>query len=106
MTENNTYANVTLDVTPNVYFDGKCVSHTFFLADGTRKSTGVIFPATLEFGTDAPEVMELSVGACRVRLAGSEEWTEYKGGESFSVPGSSSFAIEVTETVGYTCHYG
>jgi uncharacterized protein YaiE (UPF0345 family) len=50
--------------------------------------------------------MELNAGACRIRLAGSEEWTEYAAGESFSVPGDSSFDIEVTETLGYVCHYG
>lgn len=54
----------------NVYFDGKCVSHTVVLADGTRKSVGVILPATLTFNTGAPEVMELLGGRCRVRLAG------------------------------------
>ncbi|WP_300682315.1 pyrimidine/purine nucleoside phosphorylase [Nocardioides sp.] len=101
-----TYENVTLDPTANVYFDGKCVSHTFFLADGTRKSAGVILPATLTFGTAAPEIMELHAGACRVRLAGEQEWTEYAGGATFSVPGDSSFDIEVTETVSYVCHYG
>ena len=53
-----------------------------------------------------PEVMELNAGACRIRLAGAEEWTEYAAGESFSVPGDSSFDIEVTETLGYVCHYG
>lgn len=106
MAENATYESVTLDPRANVYFDGACVSHTFFLADGTRKSAGVIFPATLEFGTEAPEVMELHAGACRVKLAGSDEWTAYGAGESFSVPGSSSFTIEVTENLSYVCHYG
>lgn len=100
------FENVTLDPRPNVYFDGACVSHTFFLADGTRKSAGVILPAALTFGTAAPEVMELNSGRCRVRLAGSEEWTEYAAGESFEVPGDSSFDIEVTEALGYVCHYG
>lgn len=101
-----TYENVTLDPKANVYFDGKCVSHTFFLADGTRKSAGVILPASLNFGTAAPEVMELIAGACRVRLAGEENWTEYAGGSEFSVPGDSSFDIEVTEALSYVCHYG
>ena len=104
--EHPTYENVTLDPQANVYFDGACVSHTFYLADGTRKSAGVIFPASLNFGTAAPEVMELNAGACRIRLAGSEEWQAYGAGESFSVPGDSSFDIEVTETLGYVCHYG
>ena len=43
----------------NVYFDGKCVSHGVTLADGTKKSVGVILPSTLKFNTGAPEVMEL-----------------------------------------------
>lgn len=106
MADVTTYENVTLDPRANVYFDGACVSHTFFTADGTRKSAGVILPATLEFGTAAPEVMELHTGACRVKLAGSEEWLAYGVGDSFSVPGDSSFAIEVTEALSYVCHYG
>jgi uncharacterized protein YaiE (UPF0345 family) len=100
----STFENVTLDTTANVYFDGKCVSHTFFLADGTKKSAGVIFPSQLTFGTAAPEVMEIEAGACTVTLAG--ETSSYVAGQSFSVPGDSSFDIEVTETVGYVCHYG
>lgn len=106
MAEPTAYENVTLDPRANVYFDGACVSHTFVTADGTRKSAGVILPATLEFGTAAPEVMELHSGACRVRLAGSEEWVAYGAGESFSVPGDSSFTIEVSEALSYVCHYG
>lgn len=106
MTAQNTYADVTLDVTANVYFDGRCVSHTFHTADGTRKSAGVILPATLTFGTAAPEVMELHAGACRVRLAGTEDWIDYGAGDSFEVAGDSSFDIEVTEALSYVCHYG
>jgi uncharacterized protein YaiE (UPF0345 family) len=48
----------------NVYFDGKCVSHTVLLADGSRKSVGVILPSTLLFNTGAPEVMEVIAGTC------------------------------------------
>jgi purine/pyrimidine-nucleoside phosphorylase len=90
----------------NVYFDGKCVSHTVTLADGSKKSVGVILPSTLKFNTGAPEVMELVDGACRVRLAGSEAWASYGGGQSFSVAGNTSFDIEVTQTLHYVCHFG
>jgi len=90
----------------NVYFDGKCVSHGIELADGTKKSVGVILPSTLTFNTGAPEVMDLVDGACRVRLAGSDDWASYAGGQSFSVPGNSSFDIEVTKTLHYVCHFG
>ena len=46
----------------SVYFDGKCVSHGIELPDGTKKSVGVVLPATLTFNTGAPEVMELVDG--------------------------------------------
>lgn len=98
------YDNVTLNPVANVYFDGKCVSHTFYLADGTRKSAGVILPSSLTFSTAAPEVMDILSGHCTVTLDGATD--TYSGGESFSVPGNSSFDIEVTETVSYVCHYG
>ena len=90
----------------SVYFDGKCVSHSIELPDGTKKSVGVVLPATLTFNTGAPEVMELVDGECRIRLAGSSEWTPYRGGQSFKVPGNSSFDIEVTKDLHYICHYG
>lgn len=97
--------NVTVLAEANVYFDGRCVSHTVLLADGTRKTVGVVLPSALTFGTDAPETMEVVGGSVRVRLAGSEEWTEYGPGTSFDVPGSSSFDIEVDERFDYICSY-
>ncbi|BBH17103.1 UPF0345 protein [Nocardioides baekrokdamisoli] len=100
----STYENVTLETTANVYFDGKCVSHTFHTADGTRKSAGVILPSKLTFGTAAPEVMDILTGSCTVTLDGVI--STYAAGQSFSVPGDSSFDIEVAEAVSYVCHYG
>lgn len=89
----------------NVYFEGKCVSHTVILADGTRKSVGVILPSTLTFNTGAPEIMELIEGECRVTLAGETTATTYAGGQSFSVAGNSSFVIETLSTLHYVCHF-
>jgi uncharacterized protein YaiE (UPF0345 family) len=101
-------ALITAAISPvaNVYFDGKCVSHSITLADGTQKSVGVILPASLTFNTGAPEIMELVGGACRVRLAGSSDWTAYAAGQSFNVPGNTSFDIEVSDTLHYICHFG
>ncbi|MBI4756079.1 MAG: pyrimidine/purine nucleoside phosphorylase [Betaproteobacteria bacterium] len=99
------FDNVTVLKKSNIYFDGKCVSHTVLLPDGTRKTIGVIFPSALTFNTGAPEVMELNGGHCRVRLKGEEAWKSYGAGESFSVPGDSSFDIETLETLDYVCHF-
>jgi uncharacterized protein YaiE (UPF0345 family) len=89
----------------NIYFDGKCVSHTILFADGSRKTLGVIFPSTLTFNTGAPERMEINAGKCRVRLAGQAAWREFVAGQSFAVPGNSSFDIETLETLDYVCHF-
>ena len=100
------FDNVSVVKKSNVYFDGKCVSHTVIFADGTKKTLGVFLPSTLTFNTGAPEVMELTGGKCRVRLKGQEDWTEYQAGQSFDVPANSSFEVEVLETVDYVCHFG
>lgn len=102
----STLQNVTLSKKSNVYFDGKCVSHTALLADGTKKTVGVIFPSSLTFNTGAPETMEIVGGKCRVRLAGSDEWKDVQGGQQFDVPGNSAFDIETLEMVDYVCHFG
>jgi purine/pyrimidine-nucleoside phosphorylase len=90
----------------NVYFDGKCVSHTVTLADGSRKSVGVVLPAQLTFNTGAPERMECVAGGCDYRIAGSEEWRTSGPGDTFSVPANSSFDIRVTDAYHYICHFG
>ena len=97
---------VSIDTKANVYFDGRCVSHTIRLPDGTRKSVGVILPAKLTFDTAAPEKMELIAGRCRVQLAGESAVREYGAGQSFEVAGSSSFEIEALEPLHYVCHFG
>jgi uncharacterized protein YaiE (UPF0345 family) len=99
-------SNVAIIPIANVYFDGKCVSHTIETSDGTRKSVGVILPSILNFSTAAPELMEVVAGRCRVRPAGADDWHDYGEGEQFEVEGDSSFDIEVTETLHYLCHFG
>ena len=100
------FDNVSVVKKANVYFDGRCVSHTVVLADGTRKTVGVILPSSLTFTTGAPEVMEGVGGSCRVRLRGENEWTTWGEGQSFQVPGDSSFEIACDEPYHYVCHFG
>jgi uncharacterized protein YaiE (UPF0345 family) len=100
-----TMDNVSVSKKANVYFDGKCVSHTVMLADGTRKSVGVIFPSMLRFNTGAPETMEIVGGSCRVKQNGSDEWQTYAAGSSFDVPGDTAFDIETVELLEYVCHF-
>ena len=98
-------ANVTLNPQANVYFDGKCVSHSYTLADGTRKSAGVVLPSTLTFTTAAAEIMECVAGSCEYRLAGTDAWVACSAGQSFNVPANSAFDIRVQDAFHYICHY-
>ena len=99
------FDNVSVVKKANVYFDGKCVSHTVIFADGTRKSVGVILPGKLTFKTGEPELMEIVAGSCRVTLAGTEPRV-FRAGESFKVAANSAFDIEALETLDYVCHFG
>jgi uncharacterized protein YaiE (UPF0345 family) len=107
MTLNESLACTAVATKANVYFDGKCVSHSLTLADGTKKSVGVILPSILTFTTGAPEIMEGTAGTCEYMLAGTDTWVASGAGEKFSVPGESSFQIRVAgEPYSYICHFG
>ena len=101
-----TLSNVTVATQASVFFDGKCVSHQLTLADGTKKSVGVVLPSTLTFNTGAAEIMECTGGSCEYKLAGTDAWVTSAAGSKFSVPANSSFDIRVTEAYHYICHFG
>ena len=101
--------NISVTTQANVYFEGKCISHGITFADGTKKSVGVILPATLTFNTGAPEIMECVGGACEYKLADSADWIKSVAGEQFKVPGNSTFDIRVAAGFAayhYICHFG
>lgn len=89
------FAGVTVHTKANVYFEGRVVSHTVLMPDGTKKTLGLIYPGSFHFGTGAPERMEIVAGACRVTVDGTTARQDYATGASFEVPGKSGFTIEV-----------
>ena len=100
-----TYEGVVVRTLANVYFGGNVVSHAIVLADGSKKTLGVMLPGSYEFNTGSPERMDIIAGTCRVTLPGEAEQI-YTAGSGFDVPGSSSFAIAVDEGVAqYVCAY-
>lgn len=96
------FSHVTAVAKANVYFEGKVVSHTILLADGSKKTLGIIFPGSYHFGTDAAELMEITDGACEVVLDGETAASKHATDESFRVPAKSGFTITVT---GSPCQY-
>lgn len=100
------FDGVTAITKANTYFDGGVVSHSLIFPDGSKKTLGLIFPGTYHFGTDAPERMAITAGTCRVRLDGSEEWSDIAEGQFFEVPGKSGFDIDVAQgETQYICSF-
>lgn len=101
------FSNVTVMAKANVYFEGKVVSHTLKMSDGSKKTLGLIYPGEYHFGTQAPERMDISAGSCRVKLDGQSDFVEYAAGSAFEVPGQSGFTISVERGITeYICSFG
>jgi uncharacterized protein YaiE (UPF0345 family) len=100
------FDNVSVVKQGNVFFDGKCVSHSVLFTDGTRKTVGVILPSTLTFNVGVPEIMEITSGTCRVKLGDESEFKTFAAGSQFSVPANGKFVIEADEVVNYVCSFG
>lgn len=99
------FDNVSIIKNGNVFFDGKCVSHSLLFPDGSRKTVGVILPSTLTFNVSQQELMEITSGTCRIKLNSESEFKTYTAGNQFSVPANSSFVIETQEVINYVCSY-
>ncbi len=99
------YENAAITKKANIYYDGQVTSRSVTTAEGEKITLGIMLPGSYNFGTGAPELMEVTQGSCRVKLAGSDEWNSYGAGESFNVPGNSNFDIEVVEVMDYICHF-
>ena len=101
------FDNVSVGKKANVFFDGKCVSHSVFFPDGTRKTVGVIMPGSqLTFNVGAPELMEITSGTCRVKIGDEPAFKTYAAGTSFKVAENSSFEIHAKDEVNYVCSFG
>ncbi len=100
--------NVSVGKKANVFFDGKCVSHSVFFPDGSRKTVGVVLPnSKLTFNVGAPELMEITDGTCEVKIKGESAFKTYAAGSSFKVAENSSFDIHTgAGAVNYVCSFG
>lgn len=100
------FDNVSVVKNGNVFFDGKCVSHSVLFADGSRKTIGVILPSTLTFNVSKKELMEITSGTCRVKIGDEPEFKTYTAGDHFSVAANDRFVVEAKEVVNYVCSFG
>ena len=98
----NQFTNVTAITKANVYFDGKVISHSLLLPNGSKKTLGLIYAGKFHFNTEKAERMEIVAGECRVKLDGQTSSVDFKIGTFFDVPAKSGFSIEVSSGI---CEY-
>ena len=99
------FENVTLVSKANIYMDGKVTSRTFFTPSGERKTAGIFLPGEYEFDTGDAEIMDVVQGNPAVLLPGEIEWKKFGPGESFNIPGKSSFKLKIEGIFDYICSY-
>lgn len=99
------FRNVTAIKKANVYFSGNVTSRTIILEDGSKKTLGIMLPGEYEFTTANPEIMEIISGELDLMIKGETGWRTVKGGESFNVPGNSSFKMKVKSITDYCCSF-
>lgn len=101
----NKLDNVSVVKKANIYFDGKVTSRTILLADGEKKTLGIMMPGSYEFGTNDKEHMELLAGKLKVLLPNSKEWITIEVGQTFEIPAHSKFKIVAEDLSDYCCSY-
>ena len=93
------FHQVSVSAKANVYFDGKVVSHSITLSDGSQKTLGLIYPGSYHFNTAKAERMEIIAGSCSVTLDQSGNPTPYNENQAFEVSANSGFSIQVSEGI-------
>ena len=97
--------NISMIKEANIYFDGKVVSRTIFLADGEKQTLGVMQPGEYTFDTNEAEIMEMMIGDLEIRLPGETTFKKLNTPESFNVPANSSFDLKINTVTDYCCSY-
>jgi len=103
--------SVTVVKAANLYFEGRVSSRTVELPDGSTCTLGVMLPGEYTFNTDKPELMEIQAGSAAWCLCDSPDsaapanFDQVGAGDSFHVPGNSSFRIRVEQTLDYMCSF-
>jgi uncharacterized protein YaiE (UPF0345 family) len=96
------FRGVTAIAKANVYFEGRVVSHSIVLPDGSKKTLGLIYPGEFHFGTDKAERMEIVAGTCVVKADGQSASNSYQAGGVFEIAAKAGFQISVA---GGICEY-
>lgn len=99
------FRNTTIVKAANIYFDGNVTSRSVILANGERKTLGIMLPGEYTFSTAKKEIMQIQSGTVEIRLPGEKQWQRISAGSEFEVAADSSFDIKVLAITDYCCSY-
>ncbi|MCX7788963.1 MAG: pyrimidine/purine nucleoside phosphorylase [Spirochaetes bacterium] len=88
----------------NQYFNGKVQSLGFNGPEGPA-TVGVMEPGTYTFNTQGEERISIFTGNLKIKLPGSKDWQAVEAGDSFTIPGNSSYEVDVASDTAYICFY-
>ena len=88
----------------NEYFGGRVKSIAFETGEGPA-TVGVMAPGEYEFGTSTVEIMTVVSGQVTVKLPGSENWRDFRAGDTFTVGANLKFQLRVPADAAYLCLY-
>jgi len=88
----------------NQYFDGR-VTSIAFKTETLPATIGVMAQGDYEFGTSQKEYMSVISGHLTVKLPGSDSWTSFKAGETFTVEAKQTFQVKAETESSYLCLY-
>ena len=88
----------------NSYFDGN-VASIGLQTSSLPATVGVMNIGNYRFDTNQHEVMTVISGHLKVKLPGSNEWVNFRDGDSFDVAANASFELEVSIQTAYFCTY-
>jgi len=88
----------------NEYFEGR-VKSIAFNTEGGPATIGVMAAGEYEFGTSSKEIMTVITGKMMVKLPGSEDWKEFRAGDTFEVSANKKFQLKIPSDASYLCLY-
>ena len=88
----------------NSYFDGN-VASIGLQTSSLPATVGVMNIGEYTFDTNQHEVMTVVSGHLKVKLPNSNEWVNFKDGDSFEVPANASFDLQIPVQTAYFCTY-
>ena len=97
------FQNVSIKKKPNIFYDGKVSSWTIILADGSKKSLGIMLPGEYAFEPPTDEIMEFMTGELEILLTGNS-WTKVNNNDRFYIQAKTAFKVKVKTLTEYCCH--